>query len=113
MQALEESATNLVVEILVGLCALPVLLTFKFEDLKMSKSRDRIVYKRPDGQWANKMNGAGKASSVHNTQSAAIKAARGMLKNQGGGELTTVGLDHKIRDKDTVAPGHDPYPPKG
>jgi hypothetical protein len=35
-----------------------------------------------------------------------------MLKNQGGGELTTKGVDGRIRSKDTIAPGKDPNPPK-
>ena len=56
----------------------------------MSKDRDRTVYKRGDGKWVNKRNDAGKASSVHDTQKEANDAARGMLKNQGGGELTTI-----------------------
>jgi hypothetical protein len=36
-----------------------------------------------------------------------------MLKNQGGGELTIKGVNGRFRDKDTVTPGNDPYPPKG
>jgi hypothetical protein len=40
------------------------------------------------------------------------QAAKDMLKNQGGGELTTKGRDGKIRSKDTIAPGNDPNPPK-
>ena len=55
----------------------------------MSKGRDRTIYRRDDGKWANKRNDAGKASSLHNTQKEAEKAAKKMLKNQGGGELTT------------------------
>ena len=78
----------------------------------MSKGRDRAVYRRPDGQWANKRNDASKASSLHDTQRAAEDVAREMLRNQGGGELTTMGRDHKIRRKDTIAPGNDPCPPK-
>ncbi|MCG8909062.1 hypothetical protein MJ122_17635 [Pseudomonas sp. DP-17] len=35
-----------------------------------------------------------------------------MLKNQGG-ELTTKGVNGKIRAKDAVAPDYDPSPPKG
>ena len=35
-----------------------------------------------------------------------------MLRDSGGGELTTMGVDGRIRSKDTVAPGRDPYPPK-
>lgn len=77
----------------------------------MSKDRDRMVYKRVD-KWVNKRNDAGKASSLHNTQKGAENAARTMLKNQGGGELTTKGLNQKIRSKDTIHPGNDPFPPR-
>ena len=78
----------------------------------MSKGRDRTVSKRADGKWQNKRNDAGKASSIHDTQKDAEKAAREMLRNQGGGELTTKGVNGKIRSKDTIAPGKDPNPPK-
>ena len=78
----------------------------------MSKYNDRMVYKRQDGQWVNKKNVSDKASSVHNTQKEAKDTARGMLKNQGGGELITKGLNGKIRSKDTIKPGNDPNPPK-
>lgn len=78
----------------------------------MTKSRDRTIYKAKDGAWKNKRNDAGKASSSHSTQKEAEAAGRGMLKNQGGGELTTKGLDGKIRSKDTIPPGNDPNPPK-
>ena len=77
----------------------------------MSNKNDRIVYKTKDGDWANKKNSAEKASSLHSSQKAAEDAARTMLKNQGGGELTTKGLDGKIRSKDTIA-SKDPNPPK-
>lgn len=78
----------------------------------MAKDRDRFVSRRPDGTWANSRNDAGKASSVHDTQAAAIKAAREMLTNQGGGELTVQGQNGRIRSKDTIAPGNDPNPPR-
>jgi len=78
----------------------------------MGKDRDRTVYRRDDGEWANKRNDAKKASSLHDTQREAENAARKMLRNQGGGELATKGLDGKIRSKDTIAPGNDPCPPK-
>ena len=74
--------------------------------------KDRTVFRRQDGQWINKRNDASKASSVHDRQSDAIDAARDMLQNAGGGELTTKGRDGKIRSKDTIAPGNDPNPPK-
>jgi hypothetical protein len=78
----------------------------------MSKDRDRMVYRNSDGSWVNKRNDAGKASSLHRTQQEAVGAARSMLVNQGGGELTTKGLNGVIRSKDTIAPGNDPFPPR-
>lgn len=78
----------------------------------MSKGRDRTVYRRPDGQWANKRNDSDRASSLHPTQAEADQAARDMLRHQGGGEVTTVGRDGLIRSKDTIAPGNDPFPPR-
>ena len=77
----------------------------------MSKPTERIVYK--DGnEWVNKKIGGERATSKHATQSAAVQAARSNLKQQGGGELTTKGLDGRIRSKDTIAPGCDPNPPR-
>ncbi len=76
------------------------------------KGRDRTVYRRDDNQWVNKRNDANRASSVHRTQREAERAARGMLRNQGGGELTTKGRDGRIRSKDTIPPGNDPNPPR-
>ncbi len=78
----------------------------------MSKGRDRTVSKRPDGSWQNKRNDSERASSTHKTQREAEQAAKDMLHNQGGGELTTLGVAGKIRSKDTIAPGKDPNPPK-
>lgn len=78
----------------------------------MSKNRDRVAYRRPDGQWANKRHDADRTSSLHRTQAEAARAAREMLRKQGGGEVTTVGRDGRIRSKDTIAPGRDPFPPR-
>lgn len=77
----------------------------------MSKGRDRTVFKK-DGVWVNKRNDASRASSLHRTQKEAESAARKNLTNQGGGELITKGLDGKIRSKDTISPGKDPFPPR-
>ncbi len=78
----------------------------------MSKPQDRTVYRRSDGKWVNKRNDASRASSVHDTQSAANSTAKTMLRNQGGGECTTLGRNGKIVSKDTIAPGNDPFPPR-
>lgn len=73
---------------------------------------DRMVYRRNDGTWVNKVNASDRASSVHGTQAEAEKTARERLRKQGGGELTTKGLNGRIRSKDTITPGNDPCPPK-
>lgn len=78
----------------------------------MSKKQDRMVFRRSGGTWVNKRNDSEKASSLHRTQSEAENAARTTLKNQGGGELITKGINGKIRSKDTIAPGNDPCPPR-
>ncbi len=74
----------------------------------MANSNDRVVYRRDDGQWVNKLASADRASSLHSTQGEANHAARDMLQNQGGGERTTMGIHGTIVSKDTIAPGNDP-----
>ena len=78
----------------------------------MSKNRDRMVYQGKGSKWKNKRNDASRAFSVHDTQGEAEKAARNNLKNQGGGELIIKGRDGRIRSKDTIRPGRDPFPPR-
>lgn len=78
----------------------------------MSKGEDRTVYRNKDGRWADKRNDASRAGSLHSTQAEAVRSAKATLENQGGGELTTMGLDGKIRSKDTISPGNDPLPPR-
>ena len=78
----------------------------------MSKDQDRTISQRPDRQWENKRNDTDRASTVHPTQSGAIDRAREMLRNQAGGELTVKGIDGRIRQKNTVSPGNDPFPPR-
>jgi len=83
------------------------------KETPMSKPQDRTISQRSDGSWENKRNDSERASSVHQTQAEAQQAAREMLANQGGGEMTTRGVDGKIRAKDTIAPGNDPRNVKG
>jgi hypothetical protein len=73
----------------------------------MSQKNDRVVFRRTDGVWVNKLASADRASSLHNTQADANKAAADMLRNQGGGERTTMGIHGHIVSKDTIA-GNDP-----
>lgn len=74
---------------------------------------DRHVVPDPDGGWDVKAPGATRPSAHTNTQVEAIARAREIIHNAGGGELVTHGQDGRIRAKDTIPPGNDPYPPKG
>jgi hypothetical protein len=77
----------------------------------MPKPQDRIVYRLPDGNWANRRLTSTRPAGKHDTQQAAAEAARRMIENQGGGELIVKGRDGRIRSKDTISPGIDPNPP--
>lgn len=68
----------------------------------MSKNRGRTVYKRDDGRWANARVDASRPSSLHGTQREAVAEAKRMLTSTGGGELTVMGIDGKVRSKDTI-----------
>ena len=71
--------------------------------------KNQHVTRRQDGNWQVKGEKNEKATSIHNTQAEAIKAARGIAINQRS-EVVIHGRDGKIRDKDSY--GNDPNPPK-
>lgn len=75
----------------------------------MAERRD--VVKRDDG-WAVTKPGALRASAVERTQREANQRAAEILRNVGGGERVTRGVDGRIVSKDTIAPGNDPLPPR-
>lgn len=77
----------------------------------MAKNNDRYVVKHEDG-WAVKKPGADRASSIHDTQREAERAAKEIVSNRGGGEVRIQGRDGQWRDSDTVPPGNDPMPPR-
>jgi hypothetical protein len=79
---------------------------------KKIKPQDRMVYPIPE-RWGNKRNDRKTPDTTHRTQKEAMAAASKMLHKEGGGELVVLGKNGKIRRKDTISPGHDPYPPKG
>lgn len=68
----------------------------------------------PDGMgsWKVVGEGAKRAISTHRTQADAEAAAKGYASRAGGGEVRIHGKDGRIRDSDTVGPGHDPFPPR-
>jgi hypothetical protein len=76
--------------------------------MKVAKANDRFVSPRSDGTWVNQRVNSEKPASVHETQQAAIAAARQNLINSGGGELNVQGRDGQIRSKDTIGGGNDP-----
>ncbi len=73
---------------------------------------ERHVVPNPDGGWDVVKPGSSRASSHHDTQAQAEARAKEILGNTGGGEAVIHGRDNKIRDKDTVAPARDPFPPR-
>jgi hypothetical protein len=70
------------------------------------------MVRNPAGGWDVKKPGADRASSHHVTQGDAERRAKDIVRGAGGGEVSIHGRDGRIRDKDTVAPGNDPSPPK-
>lgn len=75
------------------------------------KAPDRTIY-RKSGGWGVKRADATRGARIYKTQQEAIAAARETLHRQRGGELIVVDRNGRIRSKDTVAPLHDPYPPR-
>lgn len=74
----------------------------------MTRSKNIHVVPRNDG-WVIRREGASRATSTHETQTAAITAARELARSQGS-ELVIHGRDGRIRDRDSY--GTDPLPPK-
>jgi len=56
--------------------------------------------------------GADRTSAHADTQANAEARAKEIVSDLGGGGVIIHRADGRIRDKDTVAPGNDPYPPK-
>lgn len=76
----------------------------------MSKN-DRYVVKHGK-EWAVKAPNAQRASGVFSRQGDAERAAKGIVSNQGGGEVRIQGRNGQWRDSDTVSPGNDPFTPR-
>jgi hypothetical protein len=68
----------------------------------------------PDGdKWRVVAPGAQRASARTDTQAQAIDRARDIIRNSGGGELVVQGENGRIRQKDTIPPAKDKFPPRG
>lgn len=72
----------------------------------------RHITKRPDGQWADKAEGASRAGGLYPTQGEAEAAAKERLNNRpGGGQVIIHRPNGQIRDGDTINRA-DPNPPR-
>jgi len=74
----------------------------------MSKKNVHVTH-RTSGDWAVKGEGDDRASSLHETQKAAVEAGR-KLAQANESELVIHGRDNRIIDKDSF--GSDANPPK-
>ncbi len=72
----------------------------------MANWNDRWVIPH-DGGWAVAKESRERVSAKFDTQAEAIDRGREIVRNAGGGELSIVGEDGKIREKDTVGAGSD------
>lgn len=77
----------------------------------MEKDNDRFVVNHPEG-WAVRAPRSDRASEVFDTQDEAVRRAREIVGNLGGGEVRIQGRDGRWRDSDTIPPGNDPFPPR-
>lgn len=71
------------------------------------------ITQRPDGKWQSKVQGNEKASFVTDTQKEAYAKQRDSFAKGSGGEISVHGKDGKIREKNTISPMKDHFPPKG
>lgn len=81
-----------------------------FDETLIDMSKKQDVHVVPSGgRWAVKKQGAKRASSLHDTQSAAIETGREIAR-AGRAELVIHRPNGQIRDSDSY--GNDPNPPK-
>ncbi len=68
----------------------------------------------PDSEkgWVVRKEGGTNISGSASTQRAAEKIAKEYSSNSGGGEVVIHRRDGRIRDKDTMRPARDPFPPR-
>ncbi len=68
----------------------------------MVRSGDRVVFKQPDGQWANKREGEESPETLHETQREAVAAARWFLTHHCGGNLTVMDEQGRVEFSSAV-----------
>ena len=71
------------------------------------------VVPNPEKGWAVKRERAKRTSDFARTQISAERKAKKFAVRSGGGEVVIHRRDGKIREKDTMYPARDPFPPRG
>lgn len=77
----------------------------------MAKKRKtyHLVYTKESKQWKVEIEGASRASSVHENKKSALDAARELARNQQPSQLVVHNMDGTIQTEYTY--GDDPKPP--
>jgi hypothetical protein len=70
-------------------------------------SNYHVTKRKGDSDWTVVKENAERASAKAATQAEAERIAKEYAHNSGGGEVRIHGLNGRIRDSDTVAPGHE------
>ncbi len=78
--------------------------TAKFSVKKRSASDRYVVPNSSSGGWDIIKEGHRRATGHADTKTAAIRDARRVLRNEGGGEIRILNRSGKITDSDTVRP---------
>ena len=76
-------------------------------------SKNAIITRSPRGGWKSVVSGNSRASFIARTQKQAYDKQARSFKKSGGGEISICGRNGVIRDKNTIAPMRDSFPPKG
>ena len=77
----------------------------------MPNKNNHWISQREDGRWADKREGAKRASGVYDTQRKAFETARETAQREGG-EVIIKNTEGQIRERNTYGKS-DPFPPKG
>jgi len=77
----------------------------------MASRRTYHVTADGEGGWRVKVEGASRASSIHDNKSDAVQRARELARRQLLGQVVIHGKDGRIQTEHTY--GKDPCPPKG
>ena len=76
-------------------------------------SKNAIITRSPRGGWKSVVNGNSRASFTARTQKQVYNKQVQSFRKSGGGEILVCGRNGAIRNKNTIAPMRDSFPPRG